>query len=239
MNISELTLRQLEKGYQEQKNSIMCNYCSQVFAGSGEKTKEQVEKHIQEVHQGNGFQLVHANSKYNTLTEVQKKLLEAFLQGKKDKEIAEEMGITPSTVRHQKFTFREKYKQAKFYMAMYQQVFVSKNSSENLLSVPDKIKKVDERFFITEEEYDTAVRKYFDFSNGTVVLKQLPRGQKKIITVLNRIIEEFEKDRYYTAKEMDEILNSIYFDYILLRRYLVDYGFLSRTADGRSYWRET
>jgi hypothetical protein len=239
MNVSELTLQQLEKGYQEQKNSMICNYCGQVFADSSEKTKEQVEKHIQEIHQGNGFQLIHANSKYNTLTEVQKKLLEAFLQGKKDKEIAEEMGITPSTVRHQKFTFREKYKQAKFYMAMYQQVFTSKNTPENLLSVPDKIKKVDERFLITEEEYDTAVRKYFDFSNGTVVLKQLPRGQKKIITVLNRIIEEFEKDRHYTAKEMDEILSGIYFDYILLRRYLVDYGFLSRTADGRSYWRET
>lgn len=124
-------------------------------------------------------------------------------------------------------------------MAMYQQVFASKSSSENLLAVPDKMNKVDERFFITEEEYDIAIRKYFDFSQGKVVLKQLPRGQKKVITVLNRIIEEFEKDRHYTAKETDEILSSIYLDYVLLRRYLVDYGFLSRTVDGRSYWRET
>ncbi|EPH95642.1 hypothetical protein D920_02372 [Enterococcus faecalis 13-SD-W-01] len=239
MNISEWTLQQIEAGYQKQKNSFVCNYCGQNFVDEGENPEKQIKEHIQEIHQGNGYQLIHADTKYNTLTEVQKKLLEAFLQGKKDKEIAEEMGITPSTVRHQKFTFREKYKQAKFYMAMYQQVFASKSSSENLLAVPDKMNKVDERFFITEEEYDIAIRKYFDFSQGKVVLKQLPRGQKKVITVLNRIIEEFEKDRHYTAKETDEILSSIYLDYVLLRRYLVDYGFLSRTVDGRSYWRET
>ncbi|NJP05437.1 MAG: DUF2087 domain-containing protein [Chloroflexaceae bacterium] len=43
----------------------------------------------------------------------------------------------------------------------------------------------------------------------------------------------------YTEKEINQVLNQwhTFGDWALLRRYLVDYGFLQRTSDGRTYWK--
>ncbi len=44
-------------------------------------------------------------------------------------------------------------------------------------------------------------------------------------------------NRRYSLRETDNILRSIYSDYSLLKRYLIDDGFFDRTPDGREYWR--
>ena len=50
-------------------------------------------------------------------------------------------------------------------------------------------------------------------------------------------MEQFEPGRTYTEKEVNGILRDIFDDYVTLRRYLIEYGFLERTRDCRTYWR--
>lgn len=51
-----------------------------------------------------------------------------------------------------------------------------------------------------------------------------------------RIIEEFQAGRRYTEAQVNEALAEIYTDYVTLRRYLIEYGFMDRTKDGAVYW---
>ena len=46
----------------------------------------------------------------------------------------------------------------------------------------------------------------------------------------------FELGKKYTEAETREMLAAVYEDYSMLRRYLVDYGFMGRTKDGTEYW---
>lgn len=58
--------------------------------------------------------------------------------------------------------------------------------------------------------------------------------------ILRYVSTKFEHDKFYTEKEVNEIINTwhTFGDYFLIRRGLVDYGFLTRTRDGARYWRE-
>jgi hypothetical protein len=77
--------------------------------------------------------------------------------GLADKEIALKMGVAQATVRHQRFVFREKAKQAKLYLAIYE--LAEKAASENkvrkndeLLNIHKGARMVDDRYFISEAE---------------------------------------------------------------------------------------
>ena len=59
---------------------------------------------------------------------------------------------------------------------------------------------------------------------------------KEQIVVLRRVLRSFAPDLRYQEKEVNEILGRSYGDYVLLRRLLVDYGFLDRKRDGSEYW---
>ncbi|HML47823.1 MAG TPA: transcriptional regulator, partial [Clostridia bacterium] len=58
-------------------------------------------------------------SRYVGLTEHQRGFLTRIRRGHTDQDIAQSLGLSPSTVRHQRFTLREKAKQAKLYLALY------------------------------------------------------------------------------------------------------------------------
>ena len=62
--------------------------------------------------------------------------------------------------------------------------------------------------------------------------------EKRKIVVLRRISACFEPERRYSEREVNDILRPIYDDFVLVRRYLIEYGFLQRTKDCRAYWRE-
>ncbi len=58
--------------------------------------------------------------------------------------------------------------------------------------------------------------------------------------VLGYLAEKFEYKKTYTEKEVNNIIQEwhTFNDYFILRRGLIDYGLLSRTRNGASYWRE-
>ena len=65
---------------------------------------------------------------------------------------------------------------------------------------------------------------------------KFPKKEKQKLATLRVIIKQFDKEKQYSEKEINEILKSIYDDHVTLRRYLVEYGFLDRKDDGSAYW---
>jgi len=94
---------------------------------------------------------------------------------------------------------------------------------------------VDERYITTTDEVNKTIGTYFA-SENPLVLKSFPARQKKKIIILGVIAKQFEKNRQYNAKEVDEKLSSIFEDYATIRRYLIEYGFMERTQDCSMYW---
>lgn len=231
MNPTDFTIDELVQGYRQIRKIYSCNYCSATFF-----KQEQINNHLAEQHNGALSALLSVPEKYNTLTQNQQQLLTVFKQPIKDSDIAKQLQVSPSTIRHQKFTFREKAKQAQLYLAQYQAVFGSDQDAE-LLPIPPTIVTADDRFKITNQEYQKLTQRYFDYHDHQLHLIRLPKGQKRIVTLLYRISDEFDFNINYTQPEIDQRLKAIYPDYDIIKRYLVDYGFLARTTDNRRYWR--
>lgn len=77
------------------------------------------------------------------------------------------------------------------------------------------------------------------FLDGAGKITQLPQKKKILVVVLDYLAEKFEFDHDYTEKEVNEICTQwhTFGDYFLLRRELIDHGFLFREPDGSRYWK--
>ena len=64
----------------------------------------------------------------------------------------------------------------------------------------------------------------------------LPARRAVRLLLLDRIAQAFEPGRRYKEAAVNEILKTLYDDYVTLRRYLIDEELMSRTPDG-TYWR--
>ena len=246
MDYGKISVEELKKGYRyDRKNDVyICNYCEQHF-DSGQifsvddkfyTAEHAVGLHIKSVHGGNLHQLIYSDVKYNTLTQNQKELLELFHAGESDKDIAKKMNVTEATIRRQRFTFREKAKRAKLYLAVYEQVFETDTSmNTTIIPIHNNAVYVDDRYLITEQERQHILETSFS-SLSPLVLRNFSPKEKKKVVILSKISEQFEKGKRYSEKEINQILRPIYDDYISLRRYLVMYGFMERTQDGSKYW---
>jgi hypothetical protein len=61
-------------------------------------------------------------------------------------------------------------------------------------------------------------------------LTAFPRKNDQVVVILNEIAAKFEPERQYSEREVNVILEDVNEDYCTVRRYLVDYGYLSRTG---------
>jgi DNA-binding CsgD family transcriptional regulator len=68
-------------------------------------------------------------------------------------------------------------------------------------------------------------------------LRVFPVKEEKRKALLPRFADLFEPDRDYAEVEVKKIIKTIYEDDSTIRRYLVDYGYLSRTNDGSKYYK--
>ena len=72
------------------------------------------------------------------------------------------------------------------------------------------------------------------FENG--VLKTIPSKHTAKLQVMEAIAAQFDKEKVYSEKEINELLKPIYPDFAIIRRYLIDYKLLNRSKDGKEYW---
>lgn len=77
------------------------------------------------------------------------------------------------------------------------------------------------------------------FFDGDGRITQLPRKQTTRLAVLAVLAGKFLPGRDYTESDVNSICGQwhTFGDYFLLRRQLVEAGFLCREPDGSRYWR--
>ena len=248
MNLESVTLEALQSGIAEDENGYTCIFCGKYFEKGevfpvGERffdARKAAQLHL-EAHEDRLDRLFAAGEKVLSLTENQKNLLTQFAYGKKDAQIAKEMGVAASTVRHQRFMFRERAKAAKLFLAVWALAEEGKTKqndpAEDALVVPHEGEKmVDDRYVITEEEQQKILENVF-VSLEPLKLKVFSKKEKKKIVILRKVAEQFEDGRQYSEKEVNETLKAIWEDFATMRRYLIEYGYLDRTRDGSAYWK--
>jgi ArsR family transcriptional regulator len=79
---------------------------------------------------------------------------------------------------------------------------------------------------VEEDAYRTKVLETF-IRRGR--LTQIPAQHKKQQIILEKLAEEFEPDRAYAEREVNQILVEFYDDVAALRRGLIDHGLMERT----------
>lgn len=240
--LDALEIKELKKGYSfnEESQSYECIICGKKFKkGFVYKVKQEsciaeraVQIHIKEDHNGVLDFLLNLDKRDNGLNDIQRKLLKDFSLLKKDKDIADKTDLSLSNIRNHRYRLRERYRQDKVFIAIMEIVEMNLKREPNLIKLSGKSIPEDDRSIITKKEETEALKKFFD-SDGKIL--NFPKKQKKKLIILNKIIEDFEREKSYSEKEVNEILKNRYFDFVTLRRYMIDYGFLRRNENGTDY----
>jgi len=238
------SLDELKRGYIQDKNSYVCLLCGDKidkgiiypYKNLLYEAERYMRIHIENAH-GSVFKyLLAMDKKFTGLTDHQSQLLHLFYQGKSDKEVQQETGIgSPSTIRHHRFALKEKERQAKIFLAIMELLKEKDNYAPAFISPHKTAKMVDDRYDITQDEQETITKKFFT-EGPHKSLKKFPPREKQRLVVLREITKLLESERTYSEKELNQILKVIYDDYVLIRRYLIEYGFLDRKSDGSQYW---
>jgi hypothetical protein len=84
---------------------------------------------------------------------------------------------------------------------------------------------------ITSEERNKILTNYIKAGK----LDTFPSKVKRKIIILEYFIQQFEQEKNYTEKEVNDKLKGIYEDFVTIRRALVDFGFMERSSDGSQY----
>lgn len=246
IDILEYGISDIAQGFTHKENRWVCLLCGEEFEdgviyefdGRFFEAFRAVPEHIKSAH---GFvfrHLLHTQQKYTGLTEHQSTVLGLMADGLGDKAIALELTGTENTasIRNLRFQLKERERQAKAYLALMEafrleraeKVYEDKPAAPQLHTGAEL---ADGRFEITETERAAVLKTYFTTDGA---LKEFPVREKRKIVVLSQITARFEPGRTYTEKEVNAII--AYNDFATIRRYLIEYGFLERTQDGRQYW---
>ncbi len=248
INISEqfwnASLEELKRGYIQDADCYTCLLCGEKLEKGVIYPHEDVfyeaerymRLHIERTHLSVFEYLIGLDKKLTGLTEHQNHLLRLFYQGKNDKEVQSELGIgSTSTIRHHRFALKEKERQAKTFLAIMELLKEKDHYAPAFIQPHKTAKMVDDRYAVTEDEQQEIIKKFFP-EGITGRLTKFPPKEKQRLIVLREITKRFKRDTTYTEKDINHLLNEIYDDYVMLRRYLIEYGFLDRKSDGSQYW---
>jgi len=94
--------------------------------------------------------------------------------------------------------------------------------------------KLNERFTITDVEREKVLGNYFK-QGLQGPLDVFPSKEKRKYIIAQEIIKQFEVDKIYIEKEINDIIAKIYPDFATVRRFLIDYRFMTRSDDGKQY----
>jgi hypothetical protein len=249
-DISELfwqaSLEDIKRGYiyRPDADDFLCLICGKsvtngrIYPDNDQlyEARKYIEVHIAQDHRSVFHVLLNLDKKLTGLTDHQKMILELFYEGHSDNEVAKALDIgSTSTIRNHRFTLREKQKQAKIFLAVMELLGERVPKKQTFIEIPRNSKQVDARFAITEQEAASIVASYFKQGPAGPLLS-FPSKEKKRVAIIKHLIQFFDVNKTYTEKEVNDILKPFYDDYVLLRRYLIEYGFMDRTQDCSAYW---
>lgn len=243
------SIEELKRGYVQEKGegTYYCLICGDRFedgeifhdeqSGRWYEARKYAAYHVQQAHGSMLDYLLELDKKQTGLTDLQKELIRGFADNLSDNEMMSRTGAgSASTIRNHRFVLKEKAKQAKLMLAIIEMMEQGAVAAPRFVPVHRTATQVDERYAITEKEYAELLKQYFpDGPEGP--LASFPRKEKRKIAVLRHIASFFQSGIRYTEKEVNERLSKFWEeDYVTLRRYLIEYGYLDREDDGRAYW---
>lgn len=251
MEISNLfwnaSLEELKHGYMEDKNLFICLLCGKSiekgivypYENRFFEAERFMRIHIEQNHQSVFEYLISMNKKLTGLSDHQRNLIRLFYQGKNDKEIQKELAIgSTSTIRHHRFVLKEKERQAKVFLSLMELLKEKDEHAPAFAPVHQTATIVDDRYNVTQEEQNKIIKQYFP--DGTSKsLTRFPSKEKQRLVILREIALQLDAEQIYEEQALNLKLRDFYDDYALIRRYLVDYGFLNRKPDGSEYWIKT
>ena len=229
MDLMQYSVETLKKGYlyDEKQTHYVCIYCgarfdeNEIFSIEDRfyNAKYKIAHHIKEQHVSPTNYLISLDKKSIGLTDYQKLLVTDMANGLSDKEIALKHEITQTTVRN---------------LALYESIF---QEASEFAPIHNHATMVDDRYIVTIEEKEKILKSSFE-SLSPLKLKVFSSKEKKKLIVLAKIAESFELDQNYDELEINQHIKSIYSDFATIRRYLIEYGFMERSKDGRTYKRK-
>lgn len=239
------SIGELSEGVMEdpETHEWVCMSCGKTFApgevfqadGRFWEARAAALLHVQREHGHQFLNLLKLMRQWKGVSDTQEHLFEAFFRGDDDASIAISLGINRSTVRNHRFRMKERARHAKVFLAMMGILEKKQKPEARLVDFPGNARMEDDRFALTEVEYERIISKYFR-EDGT--LERFPLKAKERVALLRRIVGMIVPGERYTERELNAILSAVSDDHVLIRRCLVDYGFVSRVRDGSAYWVE-
>lgn len=248
MSISEsfwnASLAELKQGYIRESDQFVCLLCGKktengiIYPEDGVyyEAERYMRKHIENTHESVFDYLIRLDKKLTGLTEHQNSLLHLFHQGKSDAEVQKELGIgSASTIRNHRFVLKEKERQSKVFLVLMELLKEKDQHAPTFVNVHKTATMLDDRYNVTQDEVDKVLKKYFpEGTDGPLTTFSMKEKHK--LVVLREIAKRFSSERKYSEKEVNALLIPVFHDYVTLRRYLIEYGFLDRKPDGSQYW---
>lgn len=194
--------------------------------------------HVEQEHGGAFNALLNCGKTQTGISATQAALLSRLNSGESDRRVAEALQISVSTVRNHRFQLRRKAREAKVFLAVMNLFTEHKTRDQDFLELPATLTVSDERTQISVSEAEEIRKKYLATEPG-LHLRRFPKKEKLKLVLLLEVARLFETGKRYSEPEVNRILRPVYEDYGTIRRYLVDYGLLKRTASGSEYWRES
>lgn len=241
-------VEEMKRGYVfvPEDEVYICLACGETYEQGviykeGEKyydAEKSAKRHVAGAHTSMFHYLLSLNKKITGLTELQSSLLQQFYEGFSDAQIVKASGSgSASTIRAHRFSLKEKERQAKVFLAIME-LLDEKPAvvpQDKFIPIHKTATAVDERYNLTEEENASILKKYFpDGVDGMIT--EFPKKEKRKIAILKQLITRFETRKEYTEKEVNTILQTAFADYVTLRRYMIEYGFMDRKDDCSAYW---
>ncbi len=243
--VSELfwnsSIDEIKNGFVRKNDKYICTCCGRFFEEGviypkGNKflqAKKAIVEHIKEAHESVFEILMQMDKKYTGLSDIQTSLIEDFFRRKSDKEIAEERKLTTSAIRNHRFRLKEKQKQAKVFLALMDLLYMENLDEKDMVEIHKGAKQIDERYAIREKERKKILEK-FVLEDGSLV--KFPKKEKEKIVILMYLANHLNYGVKYKESQINKFIKEFHDDFVTVRRYLIAYGFLERTRDGKEYW---
>lgn len=243
------SIDELKQGYvyDEAAGMYYCLICGESFeegevfhleqAGRWYEARKYAAYHVQHAHGSMLDCLLELDKKATGLTDLQKELIRGFADDLSDGEMMQRTGVgSASTIRNHRFVLKEKAKQARLIVAIMELMEQGAVTAPRFVTIHRTATQVDDRYAITEDEYASLIKQYFPNGPGGP-LASFPGREKRKKAVLRHIASYFQSGMIYKEKDVNDQLSRFWADdYVTLRRYLIEYGYLDRKDDGSEYW---